>query len=462
MIRRTLINRARRQRDLARTLIARHSMMAYDRSQPQLGYRPTASSDESSALASAAEPAALALYEIAPSADELADPFAAWPESPAIGAPTLFDPAPLAAPAPTLRAMTEEPAHAVPDATEPVSASAQPAAAPDQRPGNTLADLVRRMREPGWIPPEAAPATKPQALAPAEPTANEQIADLVRRMQKPPQRTTPKAERPRIPLGQRMSEAADFGQTPASPHEDRPAAVPSPDDQPAPYRELSAETADVQPAPVFSAAAYSAAEVAADAADSTIALTAVPTTGGELRPIVVRSDGEPVAITRNPGAVNADTTRIALPVPSSTLALDGAEASILLAPAAPGSSNAWPETAAAPDAPAADRPPAWTGTHAPSTSVDDLRNAPQEQFQSPTQKDAGSTPALPLSVPSDLPAPADIQPASAGDARRPASCGRFAAADRAAAGAAYTCPHAICRASANDCRTCDHTASGYI
>jgi hypothetical protein len=424
MIRRTLINRARRQRDLARMLIARHSLLAYDRSQSHLGYRPTASSDGSFAFAVSAEPAAPSLDQTAPSEDAPVELFAAWPESPAADTSALFDPAPPASLAYVLGAITDlESAQAVLDAAEPMvasAASAQPTTAANQRSGNTLADLVRRMRDPAWTPPEAAlPATTTPTSAATEPTANERIADMVHQMQKPPQRTTPAAGRPRIPLGQRMSEAADFGQTPASPREERPAAVSVPAAQPAPYHELSAEVADVQPA-----AEHSAAEATAKAADSMIAVPAVTIADGEQRSIVVRSEGDSVDITRAPVAVNADTPRIALPLPNSTLALDGAEAAAALSPTAPAVSNARPATAAAPDASAADRPAAWTQPVSPSMQLDDSRNAPQVQLQSSRQKDAGASPALLVSVPSDLRAPADIQPSTASDARRPVAAAK--------------------------------------
>jgi hypothetical protein len=422
MIHRTLINRARRQRDLARMLIARHSLLAYDRSQPHLGYRPTASSDGSFAFAVSAEPATPSLDQTAPSEDALVELFAAWPESPAADTSALFDPAPPASPAYVLGAITDlESAQAVLDAAEPMvasAASAQPTTAANQRSGNTLADLVRRMRDPAWTPPEAAlPATTTPTSAATEPTANERIADMVHQMQKPPQHTTPAAGRPRSPLGQRMSEAADFGQTPASPRQERPAAVSVPAAQPAPYHELSVEVADVQPA-----AEHSAAEATAKAADSMIAVPAVTIADGEQRPIVVRSEGDSVDITRAPVAANADTPRIALPLPSSTLAPDGAEAA--LSPTTPAVSSARPATAAAPDASAADRPAAWTQPVSPSMQLDDSRNAPQVQLQSSRQKDAGASPALLVSVPSDLPVPADIQPSTASDAERPATAAK--------------------------------------
>src|SRR5689334_1618284 len=104
MIRRTLINRARRQRDLAQTLIARHSLVAYDRSRPQLRYRPSALSASLFASAAPAEPIAPALYQVVPFADELAVPLATWPEAPALfnpAQPAELAPNPMPEPGPT-------------------------------------------------------------------------------------------------------------------------------------------------------------------------------------------------------------------------------------------------------------------------------------------------------------------------------------------------------------------------
>src|SRR4051794_22756471 len=89
MIRRTLINRARRQRDLARTLIARHSLMAYDHGQLQPGYRLTSSSEAFFAFESPAEPAVPMLAQAAPYADDFAVTLSAWPELPADLEPVL-------------------------------------------------------------------------------------------------------------------------------------------------------------------------------------------------------------------------------------------------------------------------------------------------------------------------------------------------------------------------------------
>src|SRR3954447_21579857 len=78
MIRRTLINRARRQRDLARTLIARHSLMAYDHGQLQPGYRLASPSEAFLVFGSSAEPSAPIFDQAAPYSDELNVPLSAW------------------------------------------------------------------------------------------------------------------------------------------------------------------------------------------------------------------------------------------------------------------------------------------------------------------------------------------------------------------------------------------------
>ncbi|MEP7188882.1 MAG: hypothetical protein ABI901_06830, partial [Roseiflexaceae bacterium] len=392
MIRRTLINRARRQRDLARTLIARHSLMAYGRSQPQLGDRPAVLNDDFFAFASSAEAAASVLDEIGSPANDFAVLMAALPEVMIETEPVPFNPAQSVAPA--LEAMIA-PEH-VPDVAVPVPASAvtsvQPDVAADQRAGNTLADLVRRMRDPAWVAPAAAaPATTTPASAAPKPTTSQHVADLVHQMQEPPQRTTPRAERPRIPLGQRMSEAADFGQTPATPHHVDQLAAPAHDEPPA-------EAAAGQPAQVVFKTEYTAAERSGGDVGH-VSEPIQPVESADWLPIIVGANAvtvAPMLTSESPGAVAAHPNA---PAPNPRAPLNEAE------PPTEHRALSQKLQADATLAAAAAIPPSQAPAAAIANSLQNL-DAPV---------------ALPPPATSDLLSPVDIPPATTNDLGRPAA-----------------------------------------
>jgi hypothetical protein len=138
MIRWTLVNRARRQRDLARSLIARHPLAAHDQRQPRLAERPAAYSDDVSWRVPATVEAAPTVYHVAPTEvepvaynpapPETETPLAAWREALAASTQVEAQPAAGVADAAAIASAVPE------DASAPRAESMPPAAATEQRP----------------------------------------------------------------------------------------------------------------------------------------------------------------------------------------------------------------------------------------------------------------------------------------------------------------------------------------
>jgi hypothetical protein len=422
VIRRTLINRARRQRDLARTLIARHSLMAHDRGQPQLHYRPAAH-DAAVAFASSAELAAPMVDLSTPYMDALGVPSPAGSELPtdletvvqialaersadhpaagmeAFSAPlatwaeaSLVERAPQASDIHHNAPHTVDPDRSAAPASE-ITMNPEPAqAAPDVAPkpaGNTLADLIRRMRAPDWIPPEPAASTKPAPPA-AGSITNEQIADVARSTQPPSQSSPPRVERRRIPLGQRMSEASDFGQTPTTARHLDPAA-------PA-HAEQSIEAASNLPAPAVFETEYPAAERSDSAVADLPAPAGMIDPAGQ-PPIVAGTDTEAVARASTVEAPQPATAAPDAPMPNPSAPLDKAAP-----PTAPRVMNQAAQIDIKPRMAAA-----LSSSHAPATEIAE---------HLPNRDALMASPVLAIS---DLRAPTDIPTAVMHQIERPAA-----------------------------------------